>query len=292
MTEIFANVDGDILKYKAGFASQRTQYTYVSTGKVFANKTDANEYLQEHKGWQGGPGVRAWMKDNWKDEEWLEQIVLGTWKECAEFIDDEIENIKFHTGATKVRIFLTPSTTFRHRLAFTAEYKANRSGQPKPEYAEDIVKYLKEKYDAITACDIEADDLLGMCQTTDTILCTNDKDLKMIPGKHFNFTTNQASAVTPYDADKFFLTQLLSGDATDNIPGVPDLTPARAAKIVEDYEGDHLSLIEAIKEQYAYSYGADWKEVMEEQAALLWILRAGESIETAGWRKLLYGKAE
>jgi hypothetical protein len=287
-----ANIDGDILKYKAGFSSQRTQYTYISTGKVFANKTDANEYLQEMKGWKGGPGIRAWMKENWRDEEWLEQVVLGTWEECAEFIDEEIDNIKFHTGATEVRIFLTPNETFRHRLATTEGYKANRKDQPKPEYSDDIVKYFKERYDAQTGVDIEADDCLGLYQTTDTVLCSNDKDLNMIPGAHFNFTNNKKFDVTPYDADKFFLTQLLSGDKTDNIPGIPDMTPARAEKIVEQYEGNHLELIEAIKEQYGYSYGVDWKEVMEEQAALLWILRAGESIETAGWRKLLYGKAE
>lgn len=289
---ITANIDGDVLKYKAGFASQRMQYTHIGTGKVLANKTDANEFLQEHNGWQGGPGIRAWMKENWIDSEWKQQIVLGTWEDCAEFIDEEIDNIKFHTGAEAVNIFLTPDTTFRHRLAFTEEYKANREGQPKPEYAEDIVKYFKEKYDAITGSDVEADDCLGMYQTTETVLCSNDKDLQMIPGKHFDFTKNKSFSVGLIDADKFFLTQLLSGDRTDNIPGVPDITPASAEKIVEQYDGDHFELIEAIKEQYAYSYGGNWPEVLKEQAALLWILRAGESIETAGWRKLLYGKAE
>ena len=283
-----ALVDADILKYKAGFSSQRTTYQHKSGPQIFSNKTEANEYLKVQAGFDPSKHkIRAWTKEHWIDDDWTIRIVLGTFDSCKEFIDDTIDEIKRQTDSEEVLLCLTQGRTFRDDLAVTVGYKANREGSAKPEYGSDIVEYFKDAYPWVEAVGYEADDLMGMNQTTDTVICSNDKDMRMIPGRHYNFTTNEKFMVTPFEADRWFFIQLLAGDATDNIPGVPGIGMKRAATMVDQYDGDTAELVEAIKEEYCYTYGVMWIETMHEMAGLVWILRKGETPETAGWRKLL-----
>ena len=80
---------------------------------------------------------------------------------------------------------------------------------------------MQETLGAILVEGEEADDRIGIDGYAGThIICTLDKDLDMIPGWHFNFRKKELYTVNPEDGDRFFYKQLLTGDATDNIPGL------------------------------------------------------------------------
>lgn len=269
-------IDGDVLTYLAGFASQKTIWTHTPTGEWFEGKIKANEWWATQS------------PDKMTGDDWEQEIKVEPWSNCQFIIDGKIGECKHVTKSDSVKLFLTPSWTFRHELAFTRGYKANRKGAPKPHYYEDIRKYMTEEYGAVTGSMLEADDLMGKAQTADTVICSNDKDMLQIPGRHYNFTKPEEEAFTtvdPTEGDKWFFTQLLSGDTTDNIPGVPKIGAVLAARIIKTWEGEEL--LEIIKEEYVRGYGLAGQDVMEEQAALLWILRGDETPATAGWRDLL-----
>lgn len=273
-----ALIDGDVLVYLAGFASQKTIWTHTPSGEWFIGKTKANEW------WK----LRSPEKMNMDD--WSSEIEVEPWSQCMFIVDGKIGECKHMTDSTDVLVFLSPSTTFRHDVAFTKEYKGNRKDAPKPVYYHQIKEYLIEEYGAIIGERVEADDLMGMAQTTDSVICSNDKDMLQIPGRHYNFTKDVEEAyslVDPYAGDRWFFVQLLAGDSTDNIQGIPGTGVKKAEKIVDMYEGDHYGLLAAIKDEYEAHYGLLGQETMEEHAALVWILRSGDSPENAGWRDLL-----
>jgi 5'-3' exonuclease len=82
----------------------------------------------------------------------------------------------------------------------------------------------------------EADDELGVQQDKvglSTVICSIDKDLKQVPGRHYNFVKKEASVVTEEEGKKFLYLQSLIGDRSDNIVGVAGLGPVKAARALE-----------------------------------------------------------
>lgn len=150
---------------------------------------------------------------------------------CLATVKSFLTNTIEAAGADSGRIFLTGSNNFRIKLAVSKPYKGNRKA-PKPDYWQLIRSYLVDEYDAVIYEDIEADDALGLAQTDNTVLCTIDKDLDMISGKHYNWKKRKLYKVSQTDADLFFFRQWMTGDSTDNIPGAKGIGPAKASKII------------------------------------------------------------
>jgi hypothetical protein len=295
MSKKLALIDADILVYLAGFACQKTLWTHKPSGSWFEGKLAANAWFKEEYQCPAKGSV-AWMKKFWIDAEWDSEIKVEPWTNCQWILDNKIFECIRANGMDDARLFFSPKKTFRDEVAITLEYKANRKPN-KPEYAKKIVEYLNDTYICETGDGVEADDLMGIYQTKDTVICTNDKDLKMIAGKHYNFATKKEEDdphdwVDEFDADMWFLTQLIAGDSVDNIQGIPGWGVTKAQKLVDSFETDISGLIEEIELMYADQYCATWREVMDEHAALVWILRAGETPETAGWRQLLHKGAQ
>ena len=286
-----ALIDADILKYLAGFACQKEIWTHKPTGEWFEGKDAANTWFKES---MGAPkaGILKWMQEHWVPEDWEMELELKEWWSCKQILDDKINLCKETNNCERVRLFFTPHKVFRHDIAVTRGYKENRKDLVKPVYADKIFEYLTLTYPCEIGENIEADDLLGINQTAHTVICSNDKDLMMIPGAHFNFALKEEDERDPHEwqdligADQCFFTQLIAGDSTDNIQGVPSIGVKKARDIVDMFGDDLDGLVEHIEGLYEAHY-PNHKEVMEEHAALVWILRSGETIETAGWRTLL-----
>lgn len=178
-------------------------------------------------------------------------------------MEEMIDNTLAETGADEFSIFLSGAKNFRHDIY--PEYKANRPKE-RPRHLKDLKNYLIEKYQAVVADGCEADDLLGIEQCAalkemfwqaplmeegkppkypaDTIICSIDKDLRMIPGKHYSFeirgTNNGTSwvrpselcTVEPLDGLRHFYTQCLVGDPADNIKGAAGIGKVKANRIL------------------------------------------------------------
>ena len=117
-------------------------------------------------------------------------------------------------------IYLTGGTG-NFRFGVDPNYKQNRSGADKPKWYKEIRQHMVDKYDAIMQLDQEADDALaiGACLWGHGI-ATLDKDLDGCPGWHYNWVKGTTYYVSELEADRFFYTQMLTGDATDGIPGL------------------------------------------------------------------------
>lgn len=131
---------------------------------------------------------------------------------------------------TNYRIFLTDKDNFR--LKIYPPYKGNRT-QEKPKHYKALRDYLISYEKAEVAFESEADDYLSIYQTDKTILASDDKDLKQVPGLHFNLRTRIHTEVTNKQARHSFWMQMLTGDATDNIPGIKGIGPKKAEKILD-----------------------------------------------------------
>jgi len=150
-------------------------------------------------------------------------------------INSYLDNILFDSGASDYIVFLTGGNNYR-KLIYP-DYKANRT-QEKPKHYELIRTYLMDHEAAVMCEDEEADDVMGYSQTEDTIICSIDKDLDQIPGRHFNFVKNKHYEITPEEGMAFFYSQLLTGDRVDNIPGLPKVGPAKAKKILGEWTNE------------------------------------------------------
>ena len=65
-----------------------------------------------------------------------------------------------------------------------------------------------------------------------------DKDLLQIPGNHYNFNKKTHRFVSDDEAHKLLMIQCLTGDRTDNIPGIKGIGPKKAEKILEGVNTD------------------------------------------------------
>jgi DNA polymerase-1 len=83
---------------------------------------------------------------------------------------------------------------------------------------------------------LEADDLIGMLVSEGRAIgVTVDKDLRQIPGWHWNPDKEpEPVQVSGKEADKYFYQQWMTGDTTDNIWGLWKVGPAKAKKILDN----------------------------------------------------------
>lgn len=130
--------------------------------------------------------------------------------------------------------FLTSTDKSNFRYKIYPEYKANRK-QPKPYHYDFLRNYLVESHEATIVTGMEADDALGIAQDTNTVICSIDKDLDQIPGKHYNFVKGLLYDVDELGAERAFYVQLLTGDRGDNIPGLYGIGPKTAERILNGY---------------------------------------------------------
>lgn len=186
---------------------------------------------------------------------------------CLHSVKKFLKGVIKSVGARGYTIYVGDGKNFRHELY--PEYKAGRP--PKPLLAAEIQRYLVEHWDAVVCTEIEADDQMGIDQCSSeepTIICTIDKDLDMIPGKHFNWDKDSFYEVDRDQAERFFWQQVLMGDSVDNIIGLKGIGEKRALKLVDGVDTKDLKdlvLNKYIEHERESDFHLNCK--------LLWILR-------------------
>jgi 5'-3' exonuclease len=117
--------------------------------------------------------------------------------------------------------------------------------------------------------------MLGARQTTDSIICTIDKDLDQIPGQHYNFVRKEKYNVSEDEGNRFFFYQLLVGDPTDGIKGVPGIGPKKATRLLDSTPPDEW--LDRIRDLYASEEDLD----LNAQCVYIW------RKENDNWRNLI-----
>lgn len=247
-SELHPLIDCDILVYRCGFAAD----------------AQVKRDLKSQNPGIGDDDLAAKMQE-------LDYVhyALGNTKEV---MDDVIR--QFHP---EYRAFLSGSGNFREQMATILPYKGNRDPTHKPKYYREIKDYLRDVWGAEVVNGREADDAIGCAQWAakdrDTIIVSIDKDLDMIPGPHYNWVKNFAYDVSLNNANLMLFYQMLTGDRTDNIPGIPGIGPKTADRMIENLKSELPLVRAAVQQAYKKYYGADWETFYDEVAALLWIQR-------------------
>ena len=203
-------------------------------------------------------------------------------------VNTMVDNILHNSGASDYLIYLTGEGNYR--VGIYPEYKANRTAD-KPIHYSLIRNYLMDHEAAIMCEGEEADDVMGYTQMAGydeeedvytTLIASIDKDLKQIPGRHYDFVKNVHSFVTPEEGTYFFYQQLLTGDRVDNIPGLPKVGPVKAKKILGEWK-DEATCKEKTLEAYKSYLSLDEEAARERInliGRLLWIRKIPEQIWT------------
>jgi len=159
----------------------------------------------------------------------------------AMFIEERMNEVfQRYTARGYIFCFSGKSTnTFRSHIAIEKEYKGTRKDDPsfyegKIEDMSEVVSVVMKIHPTLLFNHLEADDVICFMQTKDTFVDSNDKDLKQIPGLHFNHGTKDLDVVTEADAFTSLCYQMIVGDSTDCIPGLKGYGPAKAKKIIDE----------------------------------------------------------
>jgi len=158
-----------------------------------------------------------------------------TLEEALEGIDSRINQMLEVTQATHYAGFLTSGRCFRYNVAKTKPYKGNRKYNSKPIIFPAIKEYLKQRWNCISVSELEADDLVSVFHDPlKTIICSPDKDvLYQNKGVHYNYGKAESILVDENEALTFLWKQMLMGDSTDGIVGIPKVGPKTADKWLE-----------------------------------------------------------
>ena len=101
-----------------------------------------------------------------------------------------------------------------------------------------IYDYIAGRYTTLIEEDLEADDLLSMLQhEEDTFIFSHDKDLKQVPGYHYNMDVGQLLYTDEEEGMRLLVGQCLKGDTTDNIPGLHRFGEKAVEKFHQECEG-------------------------------------------------------
>ncbi len=254
-------IDGDIVKYRCAASAEKTKYL-VEAGGEFHKRDTYKEVSNIAEDWED---AIVWTRKEIQPLEFALQA-------CKTTIDALLAKL----CPSKVSIFLSPERTFRHDLARTKPYKGNRF-QPKPKYLKEVEEYLIREHGATVGVNVEADDEIGYYLSqygSGAVSVSIDKDLLQIPGWHYNWVNDTVRQVTPREADFNFYTQMLTGDVTDNVPGISGMGPKGAEKLLAG-AASSKDLCSRVWSVYRGEFNDAEKarSYFFEQAQLLWILR-------------------
>lgn len=82
-----------------------------------------------------------------------------------------------------------------------------------------------------------------------TIICSIDKDLLQIPGLHYSITKREITTVQHIDGIRHFYAQLLIGDRVDNIRGIDGIGPVKAGRLLDSIV-DETQMFGRVRDTY------------------------------------------
>lgn len=254
-----ALIDADVIRYELGFAAE-TAWKHLNEGQS-----------------------PDWFLGNWPP-----------WEMVEEQVERRIQHILTETESDSCKLFFTGETNFRNNIAKRQPYKV-RAGH-KPYHFYNIEWYLKGNYGWACQEGLEADDLISIEQTSrleqrDTIICTRDKDLRQVSGWHYGWELGKQPSFGPYFVSdygaihlsddrkkitgwglKYFLSQCLTGDTVDSIPGLQGCGPVASFELLHSTTS-YREGRDAVLKAYEGKYGPEASQELLEQASLLWMVR-------------------
>ena len=221
----------------------------------------------------------------WDKEEGIESLYVAPLEDAIRTLDKDIAELLKATKTKECLMALSSSPNFRYSVL--PSYKHNRKDVQKPVHLQALREYLIATYPYKVKPQLEGDDVLGIMSTwkpNKYLVATIDKDLRQIPGKHYNWNTEEFFEVQEKDGDRWFFMQCLTGDPGDGYKGCPGIGKAKASKILQEVDEDtslwatdeewRVAVWRAIVKQYMLK-GLHEEDALQ-QARVAIILRASD----------------
>lgn len=220
--------------------------------------------------------IKNWFAAG-KDKEWIRNEILQMSMNRLQNMQDRIFLEIEETGIiiTDIEYYVTDcKNSFRKKL--TPNYKANRKPN---KWVNAIRKEWIEKDFAISHDELESDDLIANRAKElkdEYIILSLDKDMKTIPGLHFNYYVKKVgetkemvglSFVTKEEAIYNFYFQMLVGDNADNISGVKGIGEVKAKKILANTNIANIHSI--VLDEYKKAYDLEAYDIFNLNYRLL-----------------------
>ena len=159
--------------------------------------------------------ILAYKAAYWADYEGIDELPARLSHDIKEWTPPDVDAIMLARSCSR-------ADNFRRNV--WTKYKANRETKAAPASLGYVWELLEEDYKIYSVPHLEADDLLGMAASSGkAVSVTIDKDLRNVPGWQWNPNYEDFPIyVAEQDADMFFTKQLVTGDPTDGIPGLPN----------------------------------------------------------------------
>lgn len=203
---------------------------------------------------------------------------------------------RFKIKEEQIYITSNDKSNFRFDLATIQPYKGNRKASGKPQHFHALREILVEEYGAEVISDQEADDMMAIEACKDpgkTIIASKDKDLRMVPGWHWEMDRDQEPFLSSDPGVlmlkrqssgrckcfgfgiKWFWFQCIVGDRVDNIPGLPKMGDVTAYKALAPLH-DATTLYNKVLSMYYLNNRT--KEDLTEVGQLLWMRRKPDEL--------------
>lgn len=164
-------------------------------------------------------------------DEWINTLHVEQ-ADIKDFITMRLDYWRDMTQPNELVMCFSDYPTFRHDLH--QEYKANRVGKRKPLGLRDIREWVMGSYQSRTHVGLEADDVMGLLSTngsyTNPVIVSIDKDMRTVPG--LLLAGDAVETVSLVDANRTWMKQTLTGDNSDNYPGLKGVGPVKAEQIL------------------------------------------------------------
>lgn len=301
-----ALIDGDNIIFRAAMAIEKQQWQFThDNGKIDTfpgmHKRDVIKHLKEQN--QKGALQKTWL---------IEGTAEDAVHNARSLLFKIGKALEVEPGNSIVCLALPDMPSYRKTLAKLIPYKEGRVGKHRPVFEREVREYVLQEWKSRTPMNgQEADDIMGTLQTDDSVICTVDKDLDMIPGKHYNYVTDEKyethdgqelyleEHTTPSGKKskklkgggiKWFYAQMLLGDSADDIPHMDKYGPVKVCNLLKDAKTEE-EMLKVVQDAYKRDghtikgWVTDGEyEYLSELADLLWIQRVpGERKSETLW---------
>lgn len=236
-------------------------------------------------------------------------------EQIASNVRAKVTEMCHDAGCDSYQVFLTTKKNFRDFI--TDDYKANRQDVERPVNLAWAKHWAVKELGGEVVVGLEADDLLAMNQTENTVIWSPDKDLMQVTGWHLDDGTNELVYVEPigeiwqdnkkkwrFSGFKGLMFQALTGDTADYIIGCgkritkvyksgknkgqeyiarDGVGPAAAASILNSCEQNKKSFKQAVADEYKKLHGNKWMVEMEKQVNLLYMVENYRDGKIQNW---------
>jgi len=263
---------------------------YDSAVYAIASACDCARWEYRGRTWESKAiAVKALEAEGKETEELIRVINPEPWENVERTIHKYTDNLLSNlNNPFDVELLVSGGGgNFRYEIATIFPYKANRI-QELPYHFQAVKDYLVEAYDARRVYGVEVDDAVGILykEATDLIV-SPDKDLDQFPGLHYNPQSGKDYEVKEVDALRNFYSQVVTGDTSDNIPGLFGIGASSAyLKSIKKMDNEE-EMFELVSNLYRQRFGSYYPQFLLENCRLLFLLRNPNTFEPPFWMREL-----